>query len=289
MKRVGSPLRYPQVCQFEKSGLERFLIDFETITPQKAIFQPRLMVCPDQGSDNVCMRNFCDHIGLNIDWAWDHSHGANNDIWLALGASDLKNTAYAFLVGCNIKFTPYEEDTRFMQTASTWNELFQNCTADDLPLFKSLFTEFLADEANSDLRTAKDQEAALFERMKTCPYWSRRGTKIVKARFMALTRTVRSDFANLTSIKFGYKHVATELGLWTAGAMAKVVVKDAAADEKTTTARKKETPVDKAYRETTSVGAKLLFGAILYGDAGAAMRMRIILEVSDAIEKWQAK
>ena len=94
-----------QMSHFLDKGLLHFQLTEEDRRGPAASW-PRLSVSPDQGSDGVSAIAHWLHLGINVDPAWDFSHGVQNDIWLGLGSAGLGCHIAMALIRINIPNSP---------------------------------------------------------------------------------------------------------------------------------------------------------------------------------------
>eukprot|EP00959_Pyramimonas_sp_CCMP1952_P257416 5378038-Pyramimonas_sp.AAC.1 len=66
--------------RFLDKGLLHFHVPADPKDRDNVAKWPRLSISPGQGIDGVAAISHWLHVGINVDPAWDFSHGVHNDI-----------------------------------------------------------------------------------------------------------------------------------------------------------------------------------------------------------------
>lgn len=276
-----------QVKQLFDDGLKHFEITDHIMTSVNPLLWPRLSLSPDQGGDGVAAYWFLTrHLKHNIDITYDPSHGVNNDVWLFLDAIHLKSLMLLFLVVFNTPHGPWSEDTRYRQCLSALTESFALHTPEEFPLFMSKLPQILQDGAFKHLQGHENPAEAVWQQLARENPWSRKGSKLVKSRFMAFCRTARYEAQHYTVRALGYEYVCLEMGWMTASKVKPLTIKpvaDTSSSSKSTSA-KVETSEEQQLRK--SAQNNMVLSAIVFGSYDNACRLRLMLQLTAPLEEW---
>lgn len=227
------------------------------------------------------------HLQYNVDLAVDGSHGANNDLWLFLGAIGAKQLCLMLLISFNIPHGPWSEDARFSQCATAFSSLLEEQDAASCPLFQNMLPQMLNESAAKDL-AGDDTAQNLWSYLMSENPFMRTNSKLVKSRFMAFCRFARQEAKHFTLRAFVYIYVCLEMG-WLSSWQAKAVsVLGAPNGEFATgsTSSKREAAEEKALRQ--SCQNHMVLAAVTFGQYENGRKLRAILQLTLPLEEWHS-
>lgn len=168
---------------------------------------PRLSISADQGTDGLGAYHYLTRCrNLNLDVVWDFSHGVNNDLWLFLDGVSLRGLALQFLVSFNTLHGPWAEDARFQQCMLLLRDMFRSGSPSDNPLFQSFLPNMLRDPSGARHASAEDPLASMWSALADEGPWDRKGSKIVKSRFMGFVREARKEVSHYWARAYAWAH-----------------------------------------------------------------------------------
>ena len=228
-------------------------------------------------------------MSFNVDITWDTSHGANNDLWMMLDQVGKKGAMLQFLVSYNVPHGPWSEDARYHQSVAALSDMFETSTPAQSPLFMSMWVQILHDFREAGLLSDSASADDVWEAMRTHSPWRRKGSKLVKSRFMAFVRESRMEIAQLSARALGYLYVCLELG-WLKGSLP-VTLFDSGAKTSSDPAEKstKATVESSAEKVLRRMGANsTVLAAITFADRGTGRLLKMVHEVAAPLEAWHS-
>lgn len=177
---------------------------------------------------------------------------------------------------------------RYKQRIRVLGSLLESCRPQESPLFMAMLPQMVEELADDDISAAPDVAAAVWESMKHDSPFYRKGTNIVKSRFMAFTRAARVEARRLSQRSFGYLYTALECG-FIGKAPKRVVVQQASARVGVEpaaggTSAARETPEEKAMRSACQ--NNLALAAVVLNTPSSCAALRAMLEVVEPFETW---
>jgi hypothetical protein len=272
-----------QMSQFLDGGLFYFQVPLDVEKRKPAITWPRASLSPDMDSSNVSSAShWLYKLNLNIDFAWDFSHGVRNDIFNAI--KDVKKWDHIVmaLVRLNVPNSPWHEDTRWKQAMLARDEIFKTQKHNTCELFQFFLPELLADGSTSKYSKCEDPAEACWNGLREENVLDNKGGKTVSNRFCGVIRKMRLDLQSKAQRKWWYLHVALELDMVGSPKFAKLITRGV--DLRRSTSAKVEAPEEDALRKACS---NQLVVAIMDMMGADAYRIdKIIVTVPKFWECW---
>lgn len=290
--QLGSPsaLRHPKASLFVAGGIKHFEVPAVVSELRPPGEWPRLSIAPDQAGDGLGAYHFLTRgKTFNLDMVFDFSHGVNNDTWLCIEGLGLRGLVMQFLVAFNCPHGLWAEDTRYAQSLAALSEMFRSQRPCDSPLFVAMVNDMAKDREAQGHPATADPMKDIWQALQRDNPWSRKGSKLLRSRFMAFVREARKESAQFIARAFGYLFVCAELG-WLPSVNPLPLHTARLGDSEPaqgSTASKVEAPEEKAMRTTGQ--NSMTMAAVTFSTKGHAQRLRIVIELCSPLEQWHSE
>ena len=245
----------------------------------------------DQGSDGLSAVSFLRDRGVNVSVICDWSHGGQNDLYDSLKDLQIYNFWVLCLVVWNVEHGPWNDDMRWSQVLSSWNEATKHFEPTTMPLFVENLPRVIHENGGRDaiLQCSEETsvEKVLWEKMSVG--WRPKGYKTNLNRFWA-TRQKAEQFNawwHMTLSKYSY--LCLENGQMSTKKIASLAVKPSvtvsgASEEPTTTDSAKSDAVEKALR--CSAQNAIVLSTLILDDYRNCRLVRCIVAGSAHWHAW---
>jgi hypothetical protein len=169
-------------------GLAAFQVPEEEASRKNPRLWPCLQVSPDQGSDGLCALNCLARAkGVNVDVAFDPSHGCHRDVIAIIKQADLWQHELLIMLSWNARHGPWMSKARAEQVTSCMKEFFALMTPDSCELFQAMLRPMLRDRCEEDCITDADINEKTWTRlMELDGIMHNKGEHISLNRFMGM-------------------------------------------------------------------------------------------------------
>ena len=269
------------------SGLDRYKLDSATLATCPFEWAS-LTVIPDQGSDGFCMlnalQNGWDGVKFNVGVSWDKSHGAHNDVKLAIKRAGLWGFCLVAAVAAAAPHSPWNTGMRRIQTWEAMSEYLSGHDHDE-ELFVSVLTELLADDNESHRITEPNIAQLKWQELSASSIFEKHTTKLSLSRFQSVVTNARCELPRWTRLFLGTMYCAQQLGCVTEGLLDKYSkVQGSAPDQgKVSTARDE---VKNLRRITTN---NLAIAALYYSSKENKFKQAMLKHVCEPVGRWHTE
>ena len=275
------------------SGLSHFKRPDWSVVPWHEY--PMGTICWDQESSNLTCAHWLWHEKACIDFQWDASHGAWNDVKAMARDSNYFGFLLGLLLVWNLPHGPWADDLRSSQVKEALAHL--QSEPDVPPIIAASSFAILKESGQEGCLADQDGVESLWQEFRSTTPFDKKGSKTSLNRFMSLVAVGQQEFRFWSFRRAAYELVALEsdmLGskkfetLMVDRAQGVAAASSAGADgPETVTSSRRPDCVDAAVRK--SCENALVISCYVLSTPYAHRRLGMFLEIAGHAERWHIK
>jgi hypothetical protein len=275
-----------QVRHFSE-GLKAYVVPKEWVGTKDPLTWHRLSISADQGGDALAGIAYLQReLRLCLDFCPDPSHGCNNDFWVAAKGAQMNAFFHLLLLVLNVPLGPWAEDLRFSQVNQGMRELLALEDPESCPLFQE-YVAAISSEMGLEMSATGDQDRYVWEQLKTSSVLSKKGAKVVKARFLGVLRRGGVLTTEWSLRLFAYTALCLHMQLDFSSVAPLKVRAAAGVGAQGSTSARVERPEESALR--LAGGNQVLLAATFLRAEANTQLLRAVCEVADPLQQWHGR
>ena len=276
------------IKEFNPAGIFYYQQPADLTKRGSAFDWPRLSVVPGQGPDGVSsISHWIGPLRLNVDAVFDvFEHGCHNDILggisLVLGGMYISMQLFRF----NTPMSPYDEGVRWAQLKKSSEEI-QSRSPNMIPFWRDMVDEMLHEPAGRHCLESSDPELALHTHLKESNCTTKKGTKVIKGRYLSLVRKTREELEWPGQRKFFYTNACLELDALGTAKFSKLVMSGVNFNKMNSTSSSRETDEEENLRKACA--NQLVVGLMDWCHPETIRNDKLLVASATPWEQWMGK
>ena len=245
---------------------------------------PRLMICGDQASCQLCPVSYLTRkLRVNCEFVNDPNHGAWNDVQAALSTAHLTAHQKMMMVAENVAHGPWSEDVRWVQIQRAIREHFDAFGPESSELFKEFALDMLQELGETARASSDGADRWMWNQLKASEVWAKKGAKVNWNRFLGAIKKAKETSRIWHQKTWGLVITCLELGFLQGAGIQKLRLNVRLPDDEREPMRRP------GYEDQALKNAccnQLSLACMMFCDRENQMRQRMIICSSNFTMKW---